>query len=100
MKKTLISDVYKLYTIFNYKNKYIKKKIGIAYIPTFVLSLKCKNLFLNKENIIMKCSLTNNKWIPLEESNINKIDIINLDTRFKIIEEILENYDDLNDDDS
>lgn len=97
MKKTLINDVYKLYAIFNYNNKYIKKKIGIAYIPTFVLSLKCKNLFLNKENIIMKCSLNNNKWIPLEESNINKIDIINLDTRFKIIEEILENYDDLND---
>ena len=47
----------------------------------------------------MKCSLINNKWIPFEESNINKIDIINLDTRFKIIEEILENYDDLNDDD-
>ena len=100
MKKTLISDVYKLYAIFNYKNKYIKKKIGIAYIPTFVLSLKCKNLFLNKENIIMKCLLINNKWIPLEESNINKIDIINLDTRFNIIEEILENYDDLHDDES
>lgn len=100
MKKTLINDVYKLYAIFNYKNKYIKKKIGIAYIPTFVLSLKCKNLFLNKENIIMKCLLINNKWIPIDESEINKIDIINLDTRFKIIEEILENYDDINDDDS
>jgi hypothetical protein len=100
MKKTLINDVYKLYAIFNYKNKYIKKKIGIAYIPTFILSLKCKNLFLNKENIIMKCLLINNKWIPLEESNINKIDIINLDTRFKIIEEILENYDDINDDET
>jgi len=100
MKKTLINDVYKLYAIFNYKNKYIKKKIGIAYIPSFVLSLKCKTLFLNKENIIMKCLLINNKWIPLEESNINKIDIINLDTRFKIIEEILENYDDLHDDET
>ncbi len=100
MKKTLINDVYKLYAIFNYKNKYIKKKIGIAYIPTFILSLKCKNLFLNKENIIMKCLLFNNKWIPLEESDVNKIDIINLDTRFKIIEEILENYDDLHDDES
>jgi hypothetical protein len=100
MKKTLINDVYKLYAIFNYKNKYIKKKVGIAYIPTFVLSLKCKNLFLNKENIIMKCLLVNNKWIPLEESDINKIDIINLDTRFKIIEEILENYDDINDDEN
>ena len=100
MKKTLINDVYKLYAIFNYKNKYIKKKIGIAYIPSFVLSLKCKNLFLNKENIIMKCLLTNNKWIPLEESDINKIDIINLDTRFKIVEEILENYDDPHDDES
>jgi hypothetical protein len=98
MKKTLMNDVYKLYAIFNYKNKYIKKKIGIAYIPTFVLSLKCKNLFLNKENIIMKCLLINNKWIPVEESDINKIDIINLDTRFKIVEEILENYDDLHDD--
>jgi len=100
MKKTLISDVYKLYAIFNYKNKYIKRKVGIAYIPTFVLSLKCKNLFLNKENIIMKCLLINNKWIPLEESDINKIDIINLDNRFKIIEEILENYDDINDEES
>jgi hypothetical protein len=100
MKKTLINDVYRLYAIFNYKNKYIKKKIGIAYIPTFILSLKCKNLFLNKENIIMKCLLFNNKWIPLEESDVNKIDIINLDTRFKIIEEILENYDDLHDDES
>jgi len=100
MKKTLINDVYKLYAIFNYKNKYIKRKVGIAYIPTFVLSLKCKNLFLNKENIIMKCLLVNNKWIPLEESDINKIDIINLDTRFKIIEEILENYDDINDDEN
>jgi len=99
MKKTLINDVYKLYAIFNYKNKYMKKKIGIAYIPTFILSLKCKNLFLNRENIIMKCSLINNKWIPLEESEINKIDIINLDTRFRIVEEILENYDDLHDDD-
>jgi len=100
MKKTLINDVYKLYAIFNYKNKYIKRKIGIAYIPTFVLSLKCKNLFLNKENIITRCLLINNKWIPLEESNINKIDIINLDTRFKIIEEILDNYDDINDEES
>jgi len=100
MKKTLINDVYKLYAIFNYKNKYIKKKIGIAYIPTFIMSLKCKNLFLNKENIIMKCLLINNKWVPLEESDINKIDIINLDTRFKVIEEILENYDDLHDDES
>jgi hypothetical protein len=99
MKKTLINDVYKLYAIFNYKNKYIKKKIGIAYIPTFILSLKCKNLFLNRENIIMKCLLINNKWIPLQESEINKIDIINLDTRFRIIEEILENYDDLHDED-
>jgi hypothetical protein len=100
MKKTLINDVYKLYAIFSYKNKYIKKKIGIAYIPSFVLSLKCKNLFLNKESIIMKCLLTNNKWIPLEESYINKIDIINLDNRFKIVEEILENYDDLHDDET
>jgi hypothetical protein len=100
MKKTLINDVYKLYAIFNYKNKYIKKKIGIAYIPTFIMSLKCKNLFLNKENIIMKCLLINNKWIPIEESDIKKIDIINLDTRFKVIEEILENYDDLHDDES
>ena len=100
MKKTLINDVYKLYAIFNNKNKYIKKKIGIAYIPTFILSLKCKNLFLNKENIIMKCLLINNKWIPLEESDINKIDIINLDKRFKIVKEILENYDDLHDDES
>jgi hypothetical protein len=102
MKKTLITDVYKLYGIFLYNNnKYFKRKIGIAYIPTFTLSLKCKNLFLNKESIIMNCllNISKNKWIPIEEADIQKIDIINNDNNYKIIEEILEENDDLIDED-
>ena len=95
MRKTDTCDVYKLYGIFyakdsnNEKDIFIKKNIGIAYIPTYILSLQCNIYFLNKKKIIMKCKFdTNkNKWIPIEESKIKKIDIVNNDTRFSIIEE-------------
>lgn len=89
MKKTCISDVYKLYGIFFNLDKYIKKKIGIAYIPTYELSLKCKLFFLNSESQIMVCKLNSykGKWIPIEIANIQKIDIINNDKRIKISEE-------------
>jgi len=44
---------------------------------------------MNKEKLIMKCKFNTNKnkWIPIEESSIQKIDIINNDIRFKVIEE-------------
>jgi hypothetical protein len=93
MKKTDTCDVYKLYGIFyaknNKKDVYIKKYIGIAYIPTYSLSLQCNIYFMNKEKLIMKCKFNTNKnkWIPIEESSIQKIDIINNDIRFKVIEE-------------
>ena len=98
MKKTKVQDVYKLYSIFSQKNKdkevYIKKRIGSAYIPTFILSIKCKVYFLNKESIIMRCIFNSNKnkWIPIEEANDKKLDIINKEKRIKIIEQDYE-YD-------
>ena len=100
MRKTNISDVYKLYGIFhcistkNSEEQYIKKKIGIAYIPTYTLSLKCKSYFLNNDIIIMSCIFNTNKkkWVPLDEASIHKIDIINNEKRLKIIEqEIIDN---------
>ena len=99
MMKTDTCDVYKLFGIFYAKNKkkdiFIKKNIGIAYIPTYALSLQCNIYFLNRTKIIMKCKFdTNkNKWIPIEESKIPKIDVVNNDSRFKVIEEDFEDND-------
>jgi len=96
MVKTNISDVYKLFGIFvNKQNNnviYIKKKIGIAYIPTYLLSIKCKLYFLNKESIIMSCyfNTNKNKWVPIDEATIQKIDIINEEKRLKITEQVVE----------
>ena len=97
MKKTQIPDVYKLFGIFYFNKEFVKKKIGIAYIPSFKLSLQIKTIFMNKDVIIMSCklSINKNKWIPIEEAEVNKIDIINIDGRYKIIEEIIEDNDDL-----
>lgn len=89
MKKTNISDVYKLYAIFSLNNKFIKKKIGIAYIPTYSLSLKCKKYFNDCDVKIMRCIFNPNKgkWVPLDEATIQKIDIINNEKRLKMYEE-------------
>jgi len=93
MVKTNISDVYKLYGIFNHKtkndNKFIKKRIGIAYIPTYVLSLKCKNIFMGYSSKIIQCIFNSYKgqFIPIDEASVQKIDIINNDKRLKITEE-------------
>ena len=101
MRKTNISDVYKLYAIFHCtsektksEEQYIKKRIGIAYIPNYTLSLKCKSYFLNKEVLIMSCIFNTNKkkWVPVDEASVQKIDIINNEKRLKIIEqEIIDN---------
>ena len=96
MKKTQIPDVYKLYGIFASKqdenNIFIKKKIGYAWIPTYILSIKCKLYFLNKESIIMSClfNTNKNKWIPIDEADIQKIDILNEEKRLKITEQEIE----------
>jgi hypothetical protein len=89
MIKTNITDVYKLYGIFFNDTKYIKRKIGIAYIPTYELSLKCKLFFMNCTSKIMKCKLNSykGKWIPIDIAEVQKIDIINNDKRLKITEE-------------
>ena len=98
MVKTSTPDVYKLFSIFVNKKKkleYIKKKIGYAYIPTYILSIKCKMYFLNRESIIMSCKFNTfkNKWIPIEEAENQKIDIINNEKRLKITEQIIETND-------
>jgi hypothetical protein len=99
MVKSNISDVYKLYSIFKKNNSYIKRKIGIAYIPTYILSLKCKTYFLNTESLIMSCKFNTNKnkWIPVEEATVQKIDIITNEKRIKVCEQeiITDNDNDL-----
>jgi hypothetical protein len=96
MVKTNISDVYKLFGIFvNYQDNkpiFIKKNIGFAYIPTYILSIKCKLYFLNKKSIIMSCTFNTlkNKWTPVDEAEIQKIDILNEEKRIKIIEQEIE----------
>lgn len=96
MKKTDIPDVYKLFGIFANKQvkpiQHIKKKIGYAYIPTYILSIKCKLYFLNKNSVIMSClfNTNKNKWIPIDEAPIQKIDILNEEKRLKITEQEIE----------
>ncbi|AYV80109.1 MAG: hypothetical protein Gaeavirus10_5 [Gaeavirus sp.] len=98
------SDVYKLYSIFHHKDKfpeqYIKKSIGIAYIPTYELSLECKMKFTNIKSIIMSCiyNVNKSKWIPIKEADIQKIDIINNEKRLKISQEEVIDQDMLQDD--
>ena len=95
MHKTKFFDVFRLYGIFEKSKYYIKKYIGIAHIPTYELSLNCKKLFENNNKIIMKCKfdVNKNRWMPIEQSNINKIDIITREKRIKIIEEYENNYE-------
>ena len=95
MKKSGISDVYKLYGIFRNSNKYIKKRIGIAYIPSYELSIKCKLFFINNDSKIMNCKFNSykGKWIPTDESTVQKIDIINNEKRLKITEEEIVDQD-------
>ena len=96
MSKTSSPDVYKLFGIFvnrqGEKPIYIKKKIGCAYIPTYILSIKSKLYFLNRDSIIMSCKFNTckNKWVPLDEATIQKIDIINEEKRLKITEQVIE----------
>ena len=93
MVKTQIPDVYKLHGIFINKlvepPVYIKKRVGFAYIPTYILSIKCKLYFLNRDSLIMSClfNTNKNKWIPLDESIVPKIDILNEEKRLKITEQ-------------
>jgi hypothetical protein len=92
LKKTRSPDVYNIYSIFLINNKYIYKKIDIAYVPSYNLSVKLRTLFLNKTKIICECKLDydKNEWIPLNKSTINKIDVINQDERINIIEEFIQ----------
>jgi hypothetical protein len=103
MHKTDIPDVFKLFGIFFSNNVYIKKRIGIAYIPSYKLSLMCKSHFMNRNVIIFTCKLdvNKNKWIPIDEASVQKIDIINKHPRFKIIEEeVYDAEDTFGDDDN
>lgn len=96
MVKTQTQDVYKLFGIFkgmqDNKEIFIKKNIGFAYIPTYILSIKCKLYFMNRESIIMSCKFNTqkNKWIPIDEAEVQKIDILSDDKRLKIIEQEIE----------
>ncbi len=108
MRKTIIPDVYKLYGIFSNSTsseeiQYIKKRIGIAYIPTYVLSLKCKSYFLNSDELVMSCRFNTNKkkWVPIDEAEVQKIDIVNNEKRLKIVEqEVFDNDNDIGEEDN
>jgi hypothetical protein len=96
MVKTQTQDVYKLFGIFtciqDNKQIFLKKNIGYAYIPTYILSIKCKLYFMNRESIIMSCAFNTikNKWIPIDEADESKIDILNEEKRLKISEQEIE----------
>jgi len=99
LRKTEISDVYKLFVVeeveYNGKKILKTKKMGIAYIPTKEISFYCKEVF-NKNisgRALFKCQFeeNRNKWIPLEESKENKIPAKLSDIKLKL--EIIEETD-------
>lgn len=96
LTKTTLPDVYNIYSIFNNNKKYIYKKIDIAYVPTYDLSVNLRAQFLNETKIIFYCKLDydKNKWVPIKKSKLNKIDIINEDERVQIVEEYIKEEDD------
>lgn len=88
MVKTSIIDVYKLYSIFEENKNYYKKKIGIAYVPSYEISVKLRLLFEHDDKMIVSCKFNTmkKKWIPLEKAFIEKVNVINKDPRIKVIQ--------------
>jgi hypothetical protein len=86
--KTIIPDIYKLYSLFDINNKIIKKKIGCAHIPNYNTSLKCKNLFSNIDKMIMECEFNKKttKFTPLNKAPEQKMHIINKHKKLSIVE--------------
>ena len=97
LKKTEISDVYKLFAVeeVNKDDKKIlrTKKMGIAYIPTKDISLKCKEIFNKNVNgrALFRCKFDDNKnkWLPIDEIKNVKIPnkINEIEMKLEIIEE-------------
>lgn len=87
-KHDCIPDIYTLYGLYLINNKIYKKKSGIAYIPDYNTTIKCKNIFQNKNKLILECLFypSKGKWIPMKVSSIEKMHIINNEKRLKIIE--------------
>ena len=74
--KTIKSDVYELYLNNETKSSIIKH--SYASIPNIKTSLWLKELFDQKEDIIVECKLNKrfNKWSPIKETNT--MDCINM----------------------
>lgn len=105
LKKTKDTDVYKLYLVETVKrdNKTIlkSKKMGIAFVPTTVCSVMCKEAFIKNINsrVLMKCKFINekNKWEPIEFDKIAKYptNLSEVERNLEILEELCseEEYD-------
>jgi hypothetical protein len=97
LKKTEISDVYKLFAVEEFEKedkKILKtKKMGIAYIPTRDISLKCKDIFNKNVNgrALFSCKFddSKNKWIPLDEVKNIKVPnkISEIEMKLELVEE-------------
>jgi hypothetical protein len=97
LKKTEISDVYKLFAVEEFEKEDKKilrtKKMGIAYVPTRDISLKCKEIFNKNVNgrALFACKFDDNKnkWIPLDEVKNVKVPnkISEIEMKLELIEE-------------
>jgi len=97
LKKTEISDVYKIFAVEEFEKEDKKilrtKKMGIAYIPTRDISLKCKEIFNKNVNgrALFSCKFddSKNKWIPLDEVKNIKVPnkISEIEMKLELIEE-------------
>ncbi len=97
LKKTEISDVYKLFCVEEFEKddrKILKtKKMGIAYIPTKDISLKCREIFNKNVNgrALFTCKFDDNKnkWLPLDEIKNVKVPnkISEIEMKLELVEE-------------
>lgn len=79
MKKTDTVDIYRLYSVERSSKKksiLVRKKMGIAYIPTTERSQWCQSVLSKskKNSILVKCMFHNNKgkWEPIEVDKKSK----------------------------
>ena len=74
LKKTNTQDVYNMWSILLVGDEYIYKKIDIACVPTYDLSVKLRTLFMNKTKIIFECKFDyeRREWIPIKKSSTPK----------------------------
>lgn len=94
MKKTDTVDVYKLFSVEKtqkgIKNILMRKKMGIAYVPTLERSQWCRDTLskAKKDSVLVKCLFHNRegKWEPVEVDEKSRFPTLFSDIDIEIVQ--------------